>query len=126
LPAIDLDSYSSESKDPVVRANSRTVSTDTANTAATDNTVDTDGKSLEARKEESRWHDNIISSNATLENNVPVPPDGLGGFDSRRGGNHPLIKPRAGYRVVYGEFTYDEQLNGARAGLVFRFERNRG
>lgn len=124
LPAIDLDAYTDESGDPVARANSRIVSTDNANMAATDNTVDTDGKTLEARKDESSWHDNIISSNATLENNVPVPSQGLGGFDSRRGGNLPLIAPRDGYRVVQCGVTYDQQMNGSRAGVVVRFERD--
>lgn len=122
LPAIDVDSYTVDSPDPVARANSRIVSTDNANMAATDDTVDTDGKSLEARKNESAWHDNIISSNATLENNVPVPAQGLGGFDSRLGGNLPLIAPREGYRVVFSGYTYQQQMNGSRPELVFHFE----
>ncbi|HEY2020214.1 DUF3005 domain-containing protein [Paraburkholderia sp.] len=122
LPPIEVDPYASDSGDPVVRANSRIVSVDNAGMAASDDTVDTDGKTLEARKDESPWHDNVITSNATLENNVPVPAVGLGGLDSRPGGHHPLIQPRNGYRVVFGGTTYEEQLNGSRAEHIFRFE----
>jgi hypothetical protein len=61
---------------------SRSVSVDVANTASSDNTVDTDGKALEAKRNLSPRHDNVITSNATLENNVPAPAFRLGGIDS--------------------------------------------
>ncbi|MEA3116796.1 MAG: hypothetical protein QOI13_66 [Paraburkholderia sp.] len=126
LPPIDVDPHASDSGDPVVRANSRIVSTDNAGMAATDNTVDTDGKTLEARKDESGRHDNVITSNATLENSVQVPAEGLAGFDSRLGGHYALVRPRKGYRLVFGGTTYDEQPNGSRAEHFFRFEPVKG
>jgi hypothetical protein len=122
LPPIDLDAITTDSPDPVQRAKSRTVSVDAANTASTDNTVDTDGKSLEAAKEQSSWHDNVISSNATLENNVPAPAAGLGGIDSRPGGNFPLVAPRDGWRVSYHGTVYIERRNGSLAGHVIQFD----
>jgi hypothetical protein len=122
LPPIDIESYTSDSADPVQIARSRIVSTDNANMAATDNTVDTDGKSLEARKNFSIWHDNVITSNATLENNVPIPASGLGGIDSRPMGNLPAVAPKSGYRVVFCGTTYQQQMNGSRAEQVIRFE----
>jgi hypothetical protein len=90
---------------------------------ATDNTVDTDGKSLEAKRDASVWHDNVITSNATLDNNVPTPAAGLGGVDSRPGGNLPEVRARDGYRVVYCGTVYREALNGTRGEQMIRFER---
>jgi hypothetical protein len=40
---------------------------------ASDNTVDTDGKGLEAMRGEPLQRDNVIGSNATLINNVAAP-----------------------------------------------------
>ncbi|WP_027802591.1 DUF3005 domain-containing protein [Paraburkholderia dilworthii] len=111
-----------DSPDPVQRASSRTVSVDAANTASTDNTVDTDGKSLEAKRGLSSWHDNVISSNATLENNVPAPATGLGGIDSRAGGNLPMIAPRDGWHVTHRGTVYIERRNGSLAEHVVQFD----
>ncbi|WP_035476035.1 DUF3005 domain-containing protein [Burkholderia sp. WSM2230] len=126
LPPIDLDAVTSDSPDPLQRARSRTVSVDTANTASMDNTVDTDGKNLEARKDESAWHDNVISSNATLENHVPAPAAGLGGIDSRAGGNLPLVAARDGWQVTYRGTVYVERRNGSLAEHVIQFDALRG
>jgi len=125
LPPIDLDALTADSPDPVHRASSRTVSVDAANTASTDNTVDTDGKGLEAKRGLSPWHDNVISSNATLENNVPAPAMGLGGIDSRAGGNMPLIAPRDGWQVSYRGTVYIERRNGSLAEHVIQFDARR-
>jgi hypothetical protein len=73
LPDIDLDGITVDSGDPVQRANSRIVSVDSANMGASDNTVDTDGKGLEAMRGEPLQRDNVIGSNATLINNVAAP-----------------------------------------------------
>jgi hypothetical protein len=124
LPAIDVELETSHSADPVERANSRIVSVDNANMEATDNTVDTDAKGLEARHDRSVWHDNVISSNATLENNVPAPAAGLGGIDSRPTGNLPAIAALHGYRVVYCGVVYQQQVNGSRAEHLIRIERS--
>jgi hypothetical protein len=75
-------------------------SVDHYNTGATDDTVDTDGKNREAQLDPSPMRDNVIANNPTLDNNVPVPAFGLGGFDSRQGGNEPPIATRPGSHVV--------------------------
>jgi hypothetical protein len=114
LPGIDLDSITVESGDPVQRANSRIVSVDSANMDASDNTVDTDGKGLEAMRDQSVQHDNVIGSNATLVNNVMAPAVGLGGIDSRPEGNRPLIAVREGWEIVYEGSTETQNHNGGR------------
>lgn len=111
-----------EDCDHVLDANRRIVSLDVMAMAATDDTVDADGKCLEAAREESAWHDNIISSNATLENNVPVPADGLGGFDSRRFAQTPPIATAPGYRVTTEGKYVSERRNGSRTETVFSLE----
>lgn len=101
LPPIDRDSYTVDHDDPVRRAASRRPTLDNANMATTDNTVDVDGKGMEARRDASPWQDNVIYSNASLENNLEVPSSGLGGADSRPEGNFPMIATRPGWRVRY-------------------------
>ena len=124
LPSIDHSAKKdAESEDPVARANARTVSVDNAGMAASDNTVDTDAKGLEARRDASVWHDNVINSNATLENNVPVPADGLVDLDSRPGGNVPIVATREGWRVAYHGTVDIPERNGTRAEQVFTLER---
>ncbi|CAB3806594.1 DUF3005 domain-containing protein [Pararobbsia alpina] len=123
LPPVDLEAQTSDSKDPLERARSRIVSVDVANTGSTDNTVDTDGKALEAKRNLPAWHDNVLTSNATVENNVPAPATGLGGVDSRAGGNLPLVAARPGWRVVHCGTVYKDEMNGSRAEQVIRFER---
>ncbi|MCG1017707.1 MULTISPECIES: DUF3005 domain-containing protein [Burkholderiaceae] len=82
--------------DPVQAAHPR--GTDLLNNDATDNTVDTDGKNAEAKK--TGQNIQAIVSQATLDNAVPTPARGLGGFDSRVGGELPLIALRDSYELV--------------------------
>ncbi|WP_250454132.1 DUF3005 domain-containing protein [Caballeronia sp. ATUFL_M2_KS44] len=123
LPSFDDKAAERDAGDPVQRANSRIRSVDSDGMESTDDTVDTDAKSIEARRDLSGWHDNVITSNATLSNYVPTPALGLGGIESRPTGNLPSILPKKGYRVVMGETEYDEQVNGSKASHVFTLER---
>ena len=123
LPPIEHRTDDAQCDDPVKRANARTVSVDNKAMAATDDTVDTDGKGLEARRDASMWQDNVINSNATLENNIPVPPEGLVDLDSRPGGNVPIIATREGWRVAYHGTVDVRERNGSRAEQVFTLER---
>jgi hypothetical protein len=91
--------------------------------AASDNTVDTDGKGLEAKRDPSPWQDNVIYSDATLENNIPVRPEGLVDLDSRRGGNLPVVATREGWRVAYHGTVEIKERNGSRAEQVISLER---
>jgi Protein of unknown function (DUF3005) len=68
-----------------------------------DSTVDTDGKNLEAARlagHSAIGPDEVTTTNATLVNSVPEARDGLGGFDSRVGGNHVLLALEPGYTVI--------------------------
>jgi hypothetical protein len=68
-----------------------------------DSTVDTDGKNREAARLAGYGRigpDEVTTSNATLDNNVPEADDGLAGFDSRPGGNGVLLAVEPGYTVV--------------------------
>ena len=123
LPSIEHGSKDIDSPDPVARANARTVSVDNAGMAASDDTVDTDGKGLEARRGASMWQDNVIHSNASVENNIPVPPAGLVDLDSRPGGNLPVVATRAGWRVAYHGTVDVKERNGTRAEQVISLER---
>ncbi|SMG02325.1 DUF3005 domain-containing protein [Burkholderia singularis] len=122
LPPIDRDAYSADSGDPVRRAASRIVSIDNANMAATDNSVDVDGKGMEARQGASEWQDNVIYSNASLDDSVDTPDDGLGGFESRPAGNVPQIALRRGWRVRYVGAVEVERGDGRRAEHVICLE----
>ncbi|KVD80623.1 2-oxoglutarate dehydrogenase [Burkholderia sp. ABCPW 14] len=124
LPLIDVDKYASDSGDPVRRAASRIVTLDNANMASTDNTVDVDGKGLEAQTGASEWHDNVIYSNASLDEAVDTPDDGLAGIESRPHGHLPEVEPREGWRVVHGGNVDVEHTAGARTERVFSFERS--
>jgi hypothetical protein len=76
---------------------------DVVNDGAMDDTVDADGKSIQAKREESmlaNQPDEVINSNATTVNYVPTPEDGLGGFDSRPGRNGLLLMLERGYRLI--------------------------
>jgi hypothetical protein len=104
LPSVTLPEEPVENRDdgdPVARASKRIVPIDVWVEGATDSTVDSDGKGLEAIRDESMWHDNVIYSNASSFNSVPVPSEGIVNFDSRPAGTMPLIATRAGWRVVY-------------------------
>lgn len=122
LPAINLDSGPADSGDPVARAKARIVSVDNAGMAASDDTVDTDGKGLEARREASQWQDNVIYSNATLENSIPAPADGLLNIDTRAGGTMPPIATRNGWRVVRKGVVEIKLHNGSRGEQLFTLE----
>jgi hypothetical protein len=123
LPAIEVRLETSDSADPLERAKSRIVSVDNAGMAASDNTVDTDGKSLEARRNQGDWHDKVVGSNATLENSVITPATGLGGIDSRKNGNVPQVAARAGHRIAYRGIEYRSEVNGSRAEHLITIER---
>lgn len=76
---------------------------DVANDGTLDDTVDADGKSIQAKRyDDMRQHDPdaVINSNATRVNFVREPGDGLGGFDSRPGRNGILLALERGYRVI--------------------------
>ncbi|MDN7903768.1 DUF3005 domain-containing protein [Burkholderia diffusa] len=123
LPPIDVDAHAVDSDDPVRRAAGRIVTLDNANMAMTDNTVDVDGKGLEARAGATEWHDNVIYSNASLDDAVDTPDEGLGGIESRPSGNVPQIATRPGWRVRYVGDVDVEHGNGTRAEHVIRLER---
>jgi hypothetical protein len=81
----------------------RPLGVDVMNDDSLDDTVDADGKNIQAKREEQmRAHqpDEVITSNATLVNYVDTPDDGLGGFDSRPGRNGVLLMLERGYRMV--------------------------
>jgi hypothetical protein len=95
-------------------------SIDTLNDGSLDSTVDTDGKAQEARRDLPILRDHVISSNASLDDSVDTPDEGLAGIESRPGGNAPLIVPDAGYAVEYvgsrevaGRRQIDEQDDAA-------------
>lgn len=123
LPPIDVDAYAVDSGDPVRRAAGRIVTLDNANMAMTDDTVDVDGKGMEARTGATEWHDNVIYSNASLDDAVDTPDEGLGGIESRPGGNVPQIATRPGWRVRYVGDVDVEHGDGTRAEHVIRLER---
>ncbi|GAB7523258.1 DUF3005 domain-containing protein [Paraburkholderia sp. 2C] len=116
-----------------------------------DSTVDTDGKNREAARLAGYGAigpDEVTTSNATLDNNVPEADDGLAGFDSRPGGSGVLLAVEPGYTVVQkGMVPPDETghpqeksraqrdpefrgrihyaLNHQRPGRVIEFKRNK-
>jgi hypothetical protein len=68
-----------------------------------DSTVDTDGKNHEAARLAGHapiGPDEVTTTNATLVNAVPESRDGLGGFDSRIGGNHVQVALEPGYTLI--------------------------
>ena len=114
---------SEDTGDPVARANARIHSVDNAGMAATDDTVDTDGKGLEARRGASQWQDNVIYSNATLDNSIPVPAGGLVDLDSRMGGTMPVIATWAGWQVTPRVTVAVPGRHDSHAEQVFTLER---
>jgi len=76
---------------------------DVINDDTLDDTVDTDGKNIQAKREAemlAREPDSVIFSNATLVNNVPEPNDGLGGFDSRPARHGLALALERGCRLI--------------------------
>lgn len=87
--------------DPVRLAARRIRSVDAAGTEASDDTIDTDGKGLEAARDRSPWQDNVIFSNATAANHLPENDPDLAGVDSRTGHGGLLITTAPGHAVTY-------------------------
>ncbi|KVR62784.1 2-oxoglutarate dehydrogenase [Burkholderia cepacia] len=123
LPPIEVGAHAVDSGDPVRRAAGRIVTLDNANMAMTDNTVDVDGKGMEARTGASELQDNVIYSNASLDDAVETPDEGLGGIESRPGGNMPQIATRPGWRVRHVGDVDVEHGDGTRAEHVICLER---
>jgi Protein of unknown function (DUF3005) len=110
--------------DPLAQASRRILSVDAAGAEATDNTVDTDGKGLEAAKSASQWQDNVIYSNASLDNSRPEPdPEApIAGIDSRPNQGRPTIAAEPGQRVVTRGVVDETARNGTRAAQRFSLE----
>lgn len=99
-----------------------------------DSTVDTDGKNLEAARiagHSAIGPDEVTTSNATLVNSVPEARDGLGGFDSRVGGNRLLLALEPGCTVIdkgmsapQSEYAEDHQFDEPRP-MTSRQDRGR-
>ncbi|QVN22190.1 DUF3005 domain-containing protein [Burkholderia pyrrocinia] len=123
LPPIERGAHAIDSGDPVRRAAGRITTLDNANMAMTDNTVDVDGKGMEAAAGASKRHDNVIHSNASLDDAVDTPDEGLGGIESRPSGNLPQIAARPGWRVCHVGDVDIEHGDGTRAEHVIRLER---
>ncbi|MCM2493336.1 DUF3005 domain-containing protein [Burkholderia glumae] len=121
LPPIERGDRGAQHGDPVRRAAERITSLDNANMAATDNAVDVDGKGLEARREASPRQDNVIHSNASLDEATRPPAEGLGGIDSQPPSE---VLARPGWRVENRGTVTVEHTNGERAERVFSFERS--
>lgn len=122
LPAIDRARYTLEHGDPVRRAASRIVTLDNANMGASDSSVDVDGKSFDAHRDASCWQDNVIHSNASLDDSVASPDEGLAGIESRRGGALPAVETRAGWQVSHTGLIDALRTTGARTEHVIRLE----
>ena len=107
--------------DPLARASRRIRSVDAAGAEASDNTIDTDGKGLEAAKSPSQWQDNVIYSNASLENSRPQPDPAapIAGIDSRPNQGRPTIATEPGQHVVMRGVVDETARNGTRAGQRF-------
>lgn len=110
--------------DPLARASRRIRSVDAAGAEASDNTIDTDGKGLEAAKSPSQWQDNVIYSNASLENSHPEPDPAapIAGIDSRPNQGRPTIATEPGQHVVMRGVVDETARNGTRAAQRFSLE----
>ncbi|MFP6562446.1 DUF3005 domain-containing protein [Paraburkholderia sp. B3] len=111
------------SLDPLAIASRRILTVEVAGTAASNSSVDADGKTLEARRDVRERHDNVVTSNATMENHVSVASDGLGGFDSRTVRAVPHIAALPGYRVVVQGYVVVESRHGERTDAIISLER---
>ena len=72
---------------------------------------------MEAAAGASKWHDNVIYSNASLDEAVETP-DETGGIESRPSGNMPQIATRPGWRVRHVGDVDVEHGDGTRAEHV--------
>ncbi|WP_082228685.1 DUF3005 domain-containing protein, partial [Ralstonia solanacearum] len=109
----------SRTDDPVRRAARRIRSVDAAGTEASDDTIDTDGKGLEAARNSSPWQDNVIFSNATAANHLPESDPNLAGVDSRPGHGGLLIATAPGHAVTYQGTITVATRTGTRTALRF-------
>jgi hypothetical protein len=110
------------SADPLFIASRRILTVEVAGTAASNSSVDADGKTAEARRDVRERHDNVVTSNATMENHVVEPGDGLAGFDSRTVRAVPHIAALPGYRVEVRGHVVVENRNGERIDVVISIE----
>jgi len=74
---------------------------DVMNSGTMDSTVDTDGKTSDARRDLPLSRDNVVGSNASLDDSIETPAEGLAGIDSRPAGNRPQIAVGSDYQVDY-------------------------
>ncbi|AEG70963.1 DUF3005 domain-containing protein [Ralstonia solanacearum] len=118
-PEPDAPANASRTNDPVRRAARRIRSVDAAGTEASDDTIDTDGKGLEAARDSSPWQDNVIFSNATAANHLPESDPDLAGVDSRPGHGGLLIATTPGHAVTYQGTVTVTTRTGTRTALRF-------
>jgi hypothetical protein len=100
-PDVSTSAYTTTGPDGVREA--RPIGADVVNDGTLDDTVDADGKNIQAQRyDEMLAHDpdSVINSNATTVNYVDTPDDGLGGFDSRTGRNGVLLMLERGWRMI--------------------------
>ena len=124
LPRVDPNLAAIDHPDPVKVASSRIVSVDAGGTDMSGNTVDSDGKSREALRERKVRQDNFVHSNATLDEHVVTPPDGLGGIDSRFDGPGVSIATQPGWHVVDLGTTTTQDMNGPKTSRHIRLEQD--
>ncbi len=118
-PGPDAPAPPSRADDPVRLAARRIRSVDAAGTEASDDTVDTDGKGLEAARDPSPWQDNAIFSNATAANHIPETDPNLAGIDSRPARGGLLISTAPGHAVTYRGTVDVATPAGTRTALRF-------
>lgn len=125
LPPIDRARYALlEHGDPVRRAASRIATLDNANMGASDSCVDVDGKSFDAHRDAPHWRDNVIHSNASLDDSTAPPDEGLGGIDSQPRAE---VLARPGWAVRDQGMVMVDHREGngmRRAERLFSFERD--
>ncbi|MBU9175984.1 DUF3005 domain-containing protein [Burkholderia gladioli] len=124
LPPIERGERGDQHADPVRRAAARITSLDNANMASTDNSVDVDGKGQEARRDASLLQDNVIHSNASLDDSTAPPDEGLGGIDSQPRAE---VLARPGWAVRDQGMVMVDHREGngmRRAERLFSFERD--
>lgn len=102
-PQRDAAAYADTEIGPDGLRERRPLGTDVLNDDMLDDTVDADGKNIQAQRYDQMMEtepDAVISNNATPVNHVSTPDDGLGGFDSRLGRNGLLLMLERGYRMI--------------------------